>query len=228
MNLTPEQQELGRRNFLRVLAGTPALAALGAAAAVEGPRARRSRAPRLHRHGRPGPRAARADRPALRARSWPSATSTRSSSRRPTSRSSRPARQPAKHYADWKEMIQKEKLEGVVIASPLFTHADIAVGCMEAGLHVLCEKMMGWDDASCRRMADAAQAHRPRARDRPPALLQPGLPGRPTTASSRPACSATSTTRGSSGTATAAGAARPSCPRPTTTPRSGATRPTTT
>ena len=37
MNLTPEQQELGRRNFMRVLAGTPALAALGAAAAVKGP-----------------------------------------------------------------------------------------------------------------------------------------------------------------------------------------------
>ena len=37
MNLTPEQQALGRRNFLKALAGTPALAALGAAAAVKGP-----------------------------------------------------------------------------------------------------------------------------------------------------------------------------------------------
>src|SRR5256885_12870376 len=37
MNLTPEQQALGRRNFLKALAGTPALAALGAAAAVQGP-----------------------------------------------------------------------------------------------------------------------------------------------------------------------------------------------
>ncbi|HWW93968.1 MAG TPA: hypothetical protein VN375_11410, partial [Vicinamibacteria bacterium] len=37
MNLTPEQQELGRRNFLRALAGTPALVALGAAAALKGP-----------------------------------------------------------------------------------------------------------------------------------------------------------------------------------------------
>ena len=34
MNLTPEQMELGRRNFLKVLAGTPAMAALGAAAAL--------------------------------------------------------------------------------------------------------------------------------------------------------------------------------------------------
>jgi len=37
MNLTPEQRELGRRNFLRVLAGTPAVAALGVAAAAKGP-----------------------------------------------------------------------------------------------------------------------------------------------------------------------------------------------
>ena len=30
MNLTPEQQEIGRRNFLKAVAGTPALAALAA------------------------------------------------------------------------------------------------------------------------------------------------------------------------------------------------------
>ena len=34
MNLTPEQEALGRRNFLKALAGTPALAAFGAAAAL--------------------------------------------------------------------------------------------------------------------------------------------------------------------------------------------------
>ena len=37
MNLTPEQMEQGRRNFLKVLAGTPALAALGVSAALRGP-----------------------------------------------------------------------------------------------------------------------------------------------------------------------------------------------
>src|SRR5436309_6247821 len=37
MHLTPEQETLGRRNFLKALAGTPALAALGAAAAMKGP-----------------------------------------------------------------------------------------------------------------------------------------------------------------------------------------------
>ena len=37
MNLTPEEQDHGRRNFLKAVATTPALAALGAAAAVRGP-----------------------------------------------------------------------------------------------------------------------------------------------------------------------------------------------
>src|SRR5207244_12015622 len=37
VNLTPEQESLGRRNFLKALAGTPALAALGVAAATRGP-----------------------------------------------------------------------------------------------------------------------------------------------------------------------------------------------
>ena len=37
MNLTEEQKEQGRRNFLKALAGTPALAALGAAATAWGP-----------------------------------------------------------------------------------------------------------------------------------------------------------------------------------------------
>ena len=37
MFLTPEQQEVGRRTFLKALAGTPALGLLGAAAAMKGP-----------------------------------------------------------------------------------------------------------------------------------------------------------------------------------------------
>ena len=37
MNLTPEQQTVGRRNFLKAVAGVPALAGLGVAAAARGP-----------------------------------------------------------------------------------------------------------------------------------------------------------------------------------------------
>jgi predicted dehydrogenase len=156
MNLTPEQQELGRRNFLRVAAGTPALAALAAAAAVKGPvrggpvrlgiigLGGQGRVLLEHTDPRYAEVAALCDINPLQLEKADESMA-------------RAGLQPVKHYADWQEMIQKERLEAVVIASPLFTHTEMAVACMEAGLHVLCEKMMGIDDASCLRMAEAAK-----------------------------------------------------------------------
>ena len=47
-------------------------------------------------------------------------------------------------------MLQKEDLEAVVMAPPLWLHAEMAVACLEAGKHVLCEKMMAWDVDGCR------------------------------------------------------------------------------
>ena len=64
---------------------------------------------------------------------------------------------PARHYAEWKEMLEKEDLEAVIVAAPLWLHADIVVGALEAGKHVLCEKMMAWDVAGCERMKAAAE-----------------------------------------------------------------------
>lgn len=48
-------------------------------------------------------------------------------------------------------------LEAVVIATPLVTHAPIAIKCMEAGLHVLCEKLMARDITQCKEMIRAAE-----------------------------------------------------------------------
>ena len=62
----------------------------------------------------------------------------------------------ARHYADWREMLQKEDVEAVIMAPPLWAHADLAVGCLEAGKHVLCEKMMAWDLDGCERMRAGA------------------------------------------------------------------------
>ena len=47
---------------------------------------------------------------------------------------------PARHYADWREMLQKEDVEAVIMAPPLWAHAELAVGCLDAGKHVLCEE----------------------------------------------------------------------------------------
>jgi len=159
MNLTPEQQERGRRNFMRVLAGTPALAALGVAVAAKGPV--RGGPVRLGFIGLGGQGRVLLEQTDPRYGEVTALCDINPLQLEKADESLvKTGRPPQKHYIDWKDMIAKERLEGVVIATPLSTHADITVGCLEAGLHVLCEKMMAWDVASCRRMADAASKAR--------------------------------------------------------------------
>jgi len=61
-------------------------------------------------------------------------------------------------YTDYREMLQKEKdLEAVVIALPLHLHHPAAIACMEAGKHVLCEKLMARTIGQCKEMIKAAK-----------------------------------------------------------------------
>ena len=155
MNLTAEQMDQGRRNFLRILAGVPAAATLGVAAGLRGPVPGGpvrigfigvgSRGRTLLTDVDPAYAQVRAlcdINPASLAKADDV-----------LKKNSVP---PAKHYSDWKEMLQKEDIEAVIMAPPLWAHADLATGCLEAGKHVLCEKMMAWDEAGCERMRDAA------------------------------------------------------------------------
>jgi predicted dehydrogenase len=159
MNLTPEQQELGRRNFMRVLAGAPALAGLAAAVAVKGPL--RGGPVRVGFIGTGGQGRVLLEQTDPQFAEVVALCDINPLQLQKADESLAKTSHPkAKHYSDWKEMIQKERLEAVVIASPLFTHVDIAVGCMEAGLHVLSEKMMAWDVASCDRIAESARKNR--------------------------------------------------------------------
>ncbi len=48
----------------------------------------------------------------------------------------------AKVYIDYKEMLDKEKLDAVLIATPLFEHYPMVIASLEAGCHVFCEKTM--------------------------------------------------------------------------------------
>jgi predicted dehydrogenase len=159
MNLTEEQKEQGRRNFLKALAGTPALAALGVAVSARGPVKGGPVKAAVIGTGGMGrgliaqcqkelidlralcdinPKRRRAVAETLVKNGWP---------------------QP-KEYDDWREMLQKEDLEAVIIATPLWSHADITVGCLDAGKHVLCEKMMAKSEADCQRMIEAAQRNK--------------------------------------------------------------------
>jgi len=46
-------------------------------------------------------------------------------------------------YEDYRDLLEKEKnLDAVIVATPDWLHAEHANACMEAGLHVYCEKEM--------------------------------------------------------------------------------------
>jgi predicted dehydrogenase len=61
-----------------------------------------------------------------------------------------------KQYDDYKQLLADKDIEAVVIALPLHLHAPVAIEAMKAGKHVLCEKLMAWDVASCKDMIRVA------------------------------------------------------------------------
>src|SRR5215469_2114835 len=123
MYLTEEQKGIGRRNFLKVMAGAPALVAIGAAALTSGPlkggpvkaaligtgdmgtgHLRNIRREFMDMRAlcdiNPRRRAAASD--LIVTNGWPK----------------------PKEYDDWHQMLEKEDLEMVLIATPLWTHAE--------------------------------------------------------------------------------------------------------
>jgi predicted dehydrogenase len=156
MNLTPEQKERGKRNFLRAVSTAPAQESVRALTALAEPFKSRPVRVGFVGVGQQGR--------VLLGRSDPAYADVRAmadinpaqlaAADDVLQKAGRPA---ATHYADWKEMLQKEDLEAVILGVPLWLHADVAAGALQAGKHVLCEKMMAWDEAGCERMAAEAQ-----------------------------------------------------------------------
>src|SRR6266540_1213473 len=157
MVLTPEDVAIGRRNFIKAMAGAPPLLAFGAAAALRGP-------------AKGGPVKAGFIGPGSQGKVLLGQCRTEFIDVRAVCDINPQRRQEASDslvkmgwsprlYEDWREMLAKEDIEAVVIATPLWTHAEMTVGCLEAGKHVLVEKMMAYDVEGCRRMAAAARKH---------------------------------------------------------------------
>ena len=64
-------------------------------------------------------------------------------------------------YDDYKKMladVSKHGIEAVVIATPLILHHQMVKDCMDAGLHVLCEKLMARTITQCKDMIATAKA----------------------------------------------------------------------
>ena len=61
-------------------------------------------------------------------------------------------------YTDsYQELLDDPDIEAVIIALPLHLHRDATVAALEAGKHVLCEKLMAHNVGECKDMARAAQ-----------------------------------------------------------------------
>lgn len=58
---------------------------------------------------------------------------------------------------DWHDVINDPEVELVIIATPNFTHAEIAIAAAEANKHILCEKPMANTLAEGRAMVDAIE-----------------------------------------------------------------------
>lgn len=60
-------------------------------------------------------------------------------------------------YRDAREMLERERLDVVSIATPNHLHRELAVAALESGAHVLCEKPMAMSAAEGREMIAAAE-----------------------------------------------------------------------
>jgi predicted dehydrogenase len=62
-----------------------------------------------------------------------------------------------KTYTDYREMLDKEKLDGVSVAVPNDLHRPITCEALSRGLHVLCEKPMALNAGEAKAMRDLAR-----------------------------------------------------------------------
>ena len=60
-------------------------------------------------------------------------------------------------YSEYEKMLADQCVDVVSITLPTFLHASFSVKALEAGVHVLCEKPMALDLASCEQMIAASK-----------------------------------------------------------------------
>jgi predicted dehydrogenase len=63
----------------------------------------------------------------------------------------------AQGYAEYRKMLERKDLDAVVIATPLYLHAPMALDALDAGKHVLVEKMMAYSVDEGKRMIRAVE-----------------------------------------------------------------------
>ncbi len=62
-------------------------------------------------------------------------------------------------FTDYKEMVRKDNLDAILIATPHYFHPPVAIWAFEQGVHVLCEKPMAVRASDAQQMIDAHRKH---------------------------------------------------------------------
>jgi predicted dehydrogenase len=60
-------------------------------------------------------------------------------------------------YADYRELLAKEDVDGVMVATPDHTHAVIVMAALKQGKHVYCEKPLAYSVYEARKLTEAAR-----------------------------------------------------------------------
>ena len=132
MDLPPDQIASGRRNFLKAVAGVPAVAALGAAAIAKGPlKGGRVKVGFIGVGGQGRALLTRTDHHFVEVKALADLRPDSLAAADEILRMS--GQPPAKHYVEFKEMLEHEDIEAIITAPPLWMHADIVSACLEAG-----------------------------------------------------------------------------------------------
>ncbi|MDM7461303.1 MAG: Gfo/Idh/MocA family oxidoreductase [bacterium] len=63
----------------------------------------------------------------------------------------------AQGYHDYRQLLERQDIEAVVIATPLHLHAPMTLDALQAGKHVFCEKAIAYSIDEARQMAQTAQ-----------------------------------------------------------------------
>jgi predicted dehydrogenase len=65
-----------------------------------------------------------------------------------------------KGYSDYRQLLDRKDIEAVLIAVPLWAHAQVAIDALQAGKHVFVEKTMAYTVEECKKLIQAARSAR--------------------------------------------------------------------
>ena len=63
-------------------------------------------------------------------------------------------------YADYRKLLERKDLDAIIVATPLYLHAEHVNASLESGRHVYGEKSMGYSVEHCNRIVEAVRRSR--------------------------------------------------------------------